>query len=371
MNTSNIAQNEVKKSCCGPAQPEQPEQAASCCPSGSPAQEKKTRVIPKVSTQLTGADKWNNIKVRWGSKRMNYKVEPGIYAVGNPDENAIVLVSANYKLSFDTLRQELTGLDAWILVLDTRGINVWCAAGKGNFGTDELVRRIDITGLKEIVNHRKLIVPQLGAPGISAHRVKAQSGFNVIYGPVRASDIPTFLKAGMKATTQMRQVQFTLPDRARVVPIELVLGARKLFLIMLVFFLFSGLNSTGYSLNIAVSPGLRAVLVLLLAYIAGTTAAPLLLPWLPGRSFSFKGFTAGVLFFAISFFVVLRGVSWLETTAWFLLVSAFASFLTMNFTGASTYTSLSGVKKEMRYAVPAQITSASIGIILWLTGRFL
>lgn len=370
MNTSNVAQNEMKKSCCCPKQPEQPQQAVPCCPSGSPAQEIKTRVIPRVATQLTGADKWGNIKVRWGIKRMNYKIEPGIYAVGNPNENSIVLVSANYKLSFDTLRKELTGLDAWILVLDTRGINVWCAAGKGTFGTEELVHRIDITGLKDIVNHRKLLVPQLGAPGISAHRVKAQSGFSVIYGPVRASDIPAFLKAGMKATPEMRQVRFSLRDRARVVPIELVMGVPKFLLIMLVFFLLSGLTSTGYSINSAISAGLRAVLALLLAYIAGTAAAPLLLPWLPGRSFSIKGFTAGVLFFAISFFVVLRGAPLLETTAWFLLISAFSSFLTMNFTGASTYTSLSGVKKEMRYAVPLQITTASIGILLWLAGRF-
>lgn len=360
----------MKKNCCCSNQSEQSQQAAPCCPSDSPTREQKTRVFPRVATRLTGADKWGNIKVRLGFKRMNYKVEPGIYAIGNPDENAIVLVSANYKLSFDALRKELTGLDAWILVLDTRGINVWCAAGKGAFGTDELVRRIEITGLKEIVKHRKLIAPQLGAPGISAHRVKAQSGFTVIYGPVRASDIPAFLQAGMKATPEMRQVQFKLRDRARVVPIELVMGIPKLFLILLAFFLLSGLSSTGYSLNNVVSAGLRSVLALALAYIAGVVAAPLLLPWLPGRSFSFKGFAAGVLFFAISFFAVLRGASWLETTAWFLLISAFSSFLTMNFTGASTYTSLSGVKKEMRYAVPVQITAASIGILLWLVGRF-
>jgi len=370
VNTANIAQNEVKKNCCCPAQPGQPEQAAPCCPSGPPVRGKKTRVIPRVASELTGADKWGNIKVRWGIKRMNYRVEPGIYAVGNPDENAIVLVSANYKLSFDTLRKELTGLDAWILVLDTRGINVWCAAGKGTFGTDELVRRIEITGLKEIVKHRKLIAPQLGAPGISAHRVKAQSGFNVIYGPVRASDIPAFLRAGMKATPEMRRVRFPFRDRARVVPIELVMGAPKFFLIMLVFFLLSGFTNAGYSLNMTVSAGLRAVLSLLFAFIAGAVAAPLLLPWLPGRSFSCKGFATGVLFFGISFFTVLRGVSRLETTAWFLLISTIASFMTMNFTGASTYTSLSGVKKEMRYALPAQITAAAIGILLWLAGRF-
>jgi acetyl-CoA decarbonylase/synthase complex subunit gamma len=360
----------VKKNCCCPAQPGQPQQDAPCCPSGSPAREKKIQVVPRVSAQLTGADKWGNIKARWGINRRNYRVGPGLYALGNPDENAIVLVSANYKLSFDALRKELAGLDAWILVLDTGGVNVWCAAGKGTFGSDELVRRIHIAGLKEIVGHRKLIVPQLGAPGVSAHRVREQSGFTVIYGPVRAADIPAFLRAGMKATPEMRRVRFQLRDRARVVPIELVQGAPKFLLIMAAFFLLSGFNRSGYSLNMLVPAGLRAVWVLLLAYIAGAAAAPLLLPWLPGRSFSFKGFTAGVLFFGIAFFTVLRGAPPLETAAWFLLIASISSFLTMNFTGASTYTSLSGVKKEMRYAAPAQITAAAVGVLLWLAGRF-
>ena len=78
---------------------------------------------------------------------MHYTVEPGLYAVGKPDERSPVLVTANYKLSFDKLRNELTGRNVWILVLDTKGINVWCSAGKGTFGTMELVGRIESTGL--------------------------------------------------------------------------------------------------------------------------------------------------------------------------------------------------------------------------------
>ena len=80
----------------------------------------------------------------------------------------------------------LAGVDAWILVLDTKGINVWCAAGKGTFGTGELVHRIGSVGLAGIVSHRKIIVPQLGAPGVSWPEVLRRSGFTVEYGPVRA-----------------------------------------------------------------------------------------------------------------------------------------------------------------------------------------
>ena len=80
--------------------------------------------IMQTSTELTVSDILGTWKARWGINRMNYKVEPGLYCIGKPDSNSPVLVTANYKMSFDMLRKELNGIDAWILVLDTKGINV-------------------------------------------------------------------------------------------------------------------------------------------------------------------------------------------------------------------------------------------------------
>lgn len=90
--------------------------------------------IPQIETSQVFRDISGAWKARWGINRMSYKVPPGLYAVGQPNQDSPVLVSANYKLSFDMLRKELAGLDAWIMVIDTKGINVWCAAGKGTFG---------------------------------------------------------------------------------------------------------------------------------------------------------------------------------------------------------------------------------------------
>ena len=326
--------------------------------------------VPRVSAGLSRADKWGTFRVRCAIKRMNYRVEPGVYAIGNPNKDSLVFVSANYKLSFDILRRELKGLDAWIMVLDTKGINVWCAAGKGTFGTSEIVNRIEATGLKKIVSHRRLIVPQLGASGVAAHEVKKLSGFSSIYGPVRASDVQSFLEAGMKATQEMRQVRFAFYDRAVLVPTEVVSALGYLVLGAAVFFLLSGLSRAGYSGDMALSVGSRSILNLLLAYLAGTVVGPLLLPWLPGRGFSLKGFLLGVALFVILFFVKLVGRSPAEIIGWMLLIPVISSFILMNFTGASTYTSLSGVKKEMRVAVPLQITAAVAGSALWMVGRF-
>jgi hypothetical protein len=146
---------------------------------------------------------------------------PGLYKVGTPESLSPILVTANYKLTVDALRSALDGVDAWILVLDTKGVNVWCAAGKGTFSTDELVRQVQSTGLSEIVSHRKLVVPQLGAPGIAAHEVRRICGFKVVYGPVRARDIKAYLEAAMDATDDMRRVTFGLGERVEVIGVEL------------------------------------------------------------------------------------------------------------------------------------------------------
>ncbi len=327
------------------------------------------RKIPQVPTELNFADKLGAFKVRFSFGRMSYVVEQGIYAIGNPDSESNVLVTANYKLTFDSLRKELAGLDLWILVLDTKGINVWCAAGKGTFGTDELVERIEVVGLKEIVNHRKLILPQLGAVGVAAHEVKKRSAFSVIYGPIYARDISAFFNAGTKATEKMRQVRFTFYDRLILTPVEFVMGIKYFLIFAMALLLLSGLSRQWYSPELILKTGLRSFVNLMIAYFAGAVAGPVLLPWLPGRSFSFKGMVAGLILAGI---VISAGLTagWIESAGWILVFASIASFGTMNFTGASTYTSLSGVKREMRVAVPLQLVAIVIGVGLWIAARF-
>ena len=331
--------------------------------------------VPKVSSSLRRADGWGTIKARWGVGRMRYTVAPGLYALGDPDPQSPVLVTANYKMSFDRLREALPGRHAWILVLDTEGINVWCAAGKGTFGTEELVRRIGSTGLARVVEHRKLILPQLAGPGVAAHLVPKLSGFKVIYGPIRAADLPAFLDNGLKTTPEMRLKTFTAGERAALIPIELVEAVKWAVVILPVLFLLGGLGGPGGFWDNALNHGLFAAIAFSLSLLAGSVLTPLLLPWLPGRAFSLKGLSAGLIVAAILAIFRLEALgAWpgrIEILGWCLLMVAVAAYLAMNFTGASTYTSLSGVKKEMRWAVPFQITGAVVGLGLWLGSRFM
>jgi hypothetical protein len=327
--------------------------------------------VPRVKTRLEGTDVLGRWQMRWGIGRYRYRITPGLYAVGNPDEESPVLVTANYKLSFDTLRAELTNVDAWILVLETDGINVWCAAGKGTFGTDELVRRVLATRLREVVSHHKIIVPQLGAPGVAAHAVRKGCGFSVVYGPVRAADVKAFLAAGMKATPGMRQVTFTTMERLVLTPVELsVIVAKPALWVVLGLFALGGIGPGIFSPVAAWHRGVGGALVALAAILAGAVVTPVLLPWLPWRAFSAKGALVGGAVGVAAVFWNWGGHGGLESLALLLALPALSSYCAMNFTGATPYTSPSGVEKEMRRAIPFQAAASALAGVLWITSAF-
>lgn len=312
--------------------------------------------VPVVRTRWTRADILGSWKVRWGLGRMDYKVDPGLYAVGAaPGPADPVLATANYKLSFDHLRGALAGRNAWILVLDTRGVNVWCAAGKGTFGTAELVARIRATGLETVISRRTVVVPQLGAPGVAAHAVLRETGFRVVYGPVAARDVGAFLDAGMTASPAMRVKRFPFGERLALVPLELVPALKF-------FFVFAGAAAVANAVRSGADffgPTLRASGLLLGAILAGAAGVPALLPWLPFRALALKGWFLGLVFAgAVCAF---RGSGIAETAAMLLALPPVSAFLALNFTGATTYTSQNGVNREIRLFVRPMAASAVLG----------
>ena len=291
---------------------------------------------------------------RWGMNRMGHRVDPGLYRLGSPTAESPVFASANYTLSFDAVRSALAGFNAYILVLDTKGINVWCAAGKGTFGTDELVSRIENVGLTGIVTNRKIIVPQLGAPGISAHDVQHRSGFKVEYGPVRARDLPAYIRKG-KATPEMRRVQFPLKDRIVLIPVELVHVVLPTVIAAVALWFLAGPV---------------AALAAIAAVVAGIVLFPILLPFIPTQDFSTKGLLLGAVV-AIPFAAAFASTPGL--TGWavaagavtpLLIMPAVTAYLALNFTGATTFTSRTGVRKEIFRYVPVITIMAGTGVVL-------
>ena len=326
--------------------------------------------IPRIGTSLKGSDIVGTLRARLGVSRDRYRVAPGLYCVGTPDEESPVLVTANYKLSFDSLRQELPGIDAWILVLDTRGVNVWCAAGKRTFSTEEVIRQVHGVGLDKLVSHRELILPQLGAPGISAHKVKKGCGFKVIWGPVKAGDLKAFLNNGRKADTYMRQVTFSMGERIVLIPVELSLIVKPSLAILLAVFVLAGISPDIFSFSAAWFRGLNGAAAYLLGVVAGAVIVPAFLPWLPTRQFYIKGLLTGVIAGIIMILLFGSSITRLESVALLLLATSVSSYAAMNFTGATPYTSPSGVEKEMRQGIPIQIIAVVIAIVTWVAAPF-
>jgi hypothetical protein len=326
--------------------------------------------VALVKTELELSDRIGTLLIRLGVGRDAYLVSPGLYGVGCPNADSPVIVTANYKLTFDAVRRELTDSDCWILVLDTCGINVWCAAGKNTFSTEEIVRQVEQTRLSTKVNHRHLIVPQLGATGVAAHKVKEKCGFRVIYGPIKASDLPAFLKNDKQATEEMRTVTFSFWERFVLIPVECYLFSKKIWWIFPLLFVLSGISPSIFSLSQAWERGLLISLGIVVGGIGGTMIVPLLLPWIPGRAFSLKGALVGGVT-ALLFVWLPATLRIIDGIGLMLVMTAISSYLAMNFTGSTPYTSPSGVEKEMKRAIPLQALALAIGTVLWIAGSFI
>jgi hypothetical protein len=317
--------------------------------------------IMVATSEITAANRRDHRLARMGWDRMGHKVVPGLYRLGSPTPESPVFVTCNYSLSFDALRSALEGMDAYILVLDTKGINVWCAAGKGTFGTEEIIKRIEETRLRELVQKRTIILPQLGAPGVNAHEVRRRSGFKVEYGPVLASDIKEYMKAH-EASAEMRRVRFPLRDRMVLVPVEIV-NYLKFWLPAAVLLLLLG--------------GLFGGLAVLIFAVFGLVLFPMLLPYLPTREFSSKGLILGALGGLL--FVLLQiqfggldlnvpGI--IVALAEVLLMAPPIAYVALNFTGSSPIASRTGVRREIFRYIPMFVIMLVIGVVLIAIAAF-
>ncbi len=208
------------------------------------------------------------------------QVKPGVYAVGEPGRDSPLLVTGNFELTVRRLVRAIEGeLDAWILVVDSGGINVWCAAGGGFLTADKIIGALHISGLSEVLEHHAIILPQLCANGVEGWRIREQTGWGVHWGPVRAEDIPDYIARGRKKTENMRWVTFPLRDRLEMTAVTLGFYALLILIPIAIFW-----SSIFWPTLIAMAA--------LSAFYAIT------LPWLPGRDGLAKSLPLALIAFA-------------------------------------------------------------------------
>ncbi|MBN2897297.1 MAG: acetyl-CoA synthase subunit gamma [Clostridia bacterium] len=296
----------------------------------------------KVDLKMHLIDYLWNLGIRLGINRNNYKVPTGLYEFGTPSADSPVLVTCNYKLTFDYLRRYLKK-DYWVLVIDTDGVNVWCAAGKGRFGTLEVVRMLLNTKLS--VNHNEIILPQLAAPGVESHLVTKITKKKIIYGPVRIEDMDAFIEHGI--TEPMRHVTFNLKNRLLLAPIELISSLKYM--------------GAAYLLGLLPFMPKETFWIFLAASAIGNVLHPVLLPVLPFKRF----FLNGLLLSALLLPFVKADVTSIGVV---MLGMLYTSFITLNFTGSTTFTSLTGVEREMSTAIPFMLKWGAVATLTVIVG---
>jgi len=138
---------------------------------------------------------------------------PCLVKIGNPDCSSPVLVTCNWRLTIRELLYRLRGEHLYLLVANSRGINVWCAAAGGHFTHHDVISIIKTSGIEDLVDHRTLVLPQLAATGIDIGYIKKKIDWRSVWGPVSARDIPEFLAGDGEKSDRMRRVGFGLGRR--------------------------------------------------------------------------------------------------------------------------------------------------------------
>jgi NAD-dependent dihydropyrimidine dehydrogenase PreA subunit len=141
-------------------------------------------------------------------RMLPFPCKTGLRVLGHPDRSSPVFLTGNFRLTVERVKRALAGIDGYLLVANSRGINVWCAATGGLFTDHDVVSVLKTSGIESRVDHRHVILPQLAATGIEGKTIRDKTGWKVVWGPVEADAIPRFLAQGMKATREMRTAQF-------------------------------------------------------------------------------------------------------------------------------------------------------------------
>ncbi len=226
----------------------------------------------RVVHHWTAGERWNAIICRLGRFGARTRVPPGLYALGAPGKDSPVIATGSYRLSFDLLRRDLAAISCWILVLDTRGLDVGSAVAAGRFGTDELVIRLASSRLAQVVGHRRIIFPGLAAGAVDRGQVARATGFETLAGPARSSDLPGFLAGGGIP----EEHGFAAADAAALVPAELGRSLLKYPGFAFAALLFAGLGPGGVSMERAFGGSWPILVLGLASVLAGSFLGPIL-----------------------------------------------------------------------------------------------
>ncbi len=297
-------------------------------------------------------------------------IEPGIYRSGNPTNESPIIVTANYIYTYIRVMNDLKGIDAWVLCVDSRGINVWCAARGGDFGNEQLIEAVQATNIQKFSNKKTLILPQLSAGGVSApllHKQSSSFPYKIKYGPVWSKHLPQYLKEHpARKPDKMKLAKFTFSHRLRAGISHTTFLFRKIFLIVLavialLLLVFGKLDMLWIvgelAIGVIITNGLLSILFPLTNFT---------------RKFVIKGVVIGiinVLCLGFLLLIVHQSIIFVLLNICFIFWLAF--FSTMSFSGSTMATSPREIYDEYPIFRILNLTFLILGIILSTIGLIL
>ncbi len=230
-----------------------------------------------------------------------HRAPTGLIRIGKPGRDSPVLVTGNFTLTVRRLRDALRGYDAWLLVANSKGIDVWCAAGGGHLTDHDIISAIRVSHLADQVDRREVILPQLSATGVERRRITEATGFATCWGPARLEDVPAFLDRGEQASKSHRFMRFPAWERMEMAALLLVPLLAILLPVLAGVFGWATMTAGGTAVALCVI-GLFG-----------------LLPWLPIRGrrrfLTFAVFAAGAALFSCGLVFALGAATTAHLTA--------------------------------------------------------
>ena len=292
--------------------------------------------------------------------KRTYVLEPGLYYSGEKyDPDSPLLVTSNYFLSVFLILYNIKKFNVRLLIIDTDGINVWCAAGKGQFSHDKILKSVEIYKIKlnsskDKKEKLKMILPKFCLSGVNINILK-KSGIKPIIGPLYAKDLPNYLKNPPYKNRNDDRVHFNLKSRTFT------------WLPGFIQFLFYSTGVYFILWILGVFLGFTAPLGIIYITVIIATAYPLLFPWIPGKKFAVKGISLGLLVsLGLIIFTSFAGLSWIDLITAVIFTLATGIFMGLSYTGNSAVSNYSRVRKETAQFLPLNVLLYVICFIIFI-----
>jgi acetyl-CoA decarbonylase/synthase complex subunit gamma len=124
------------------------------------------------------------------------QMDPGLYAIGEPNDRSPLLVTSNFSLTYFIVstEAEASGTACHLAVVDAEGLSVLTAWSAGKFSGDRVAKALRQMRASDRVSHHTVIIPGY-VPVISGELEDALGdGWHVLVGPQEASDIAPFFR---------------------------------------------------------------------------------------------------------------------------------------------------------------------------------